>query len=312
MARTAKTRVAAPHVQAGRPGAWPARSCRRAPRSAGGRRVGPKPRHHSRTRPARRHASHHGGEGLGAHGEELGAVVERRRADAARGQPASGRTALVEHARRRARRPARARAAMRPASPAPTTPTRIRLAGRQRPARCHPGQELEHDPVEGRGMLDHQAVGGAGDHHQLGAGDQLGQLLAVAPRGEDVLVARPRPASAPSSDGRTYRPARRCVSTMARTWAAKACGGSAHGQGPEPSRAPARSAGPTEAPPPSASPAWPSRPCRARWRWPPTRLRSSRRHGWCGTPCRPAPATGPARGGARRRPGRWHHPSTRR
>ena len=55
-----------------------------------------KPRHHTRTRPSASQRSHPSGERLGADGEELRAVVERRRPDAAGRQTASGGAALVQ------------------------------------------------------------------------------------------------------------------------------------------------------------------------------------------------------------------------
>ena len=51
------------------------------------------------------------------------------------------------------------------------------------------GQEVAEDPVEGRGVLDHQAVRRTADDDELGGRDRLGELLAVAAWREDVLVA---------------------------------------------------------------------------------------------------------------------------
>ena len=84
-------------------------------------------------------------------------------------------------------------------------------------------QEVEQDPVERRGVLDHETVGGAADHDQLGGGDPLGELLGVAARREDVLVADHHQ----GRHGDLAELVRRASSAarIAPTWAAKACVG---------------------------------------------------------------------------------------
>src|SRR5262245_48614273 len=97
---------------------------------------------------------------------------------------------------------ARSRAAARPESPAPTTAICTRSACRGAPGRhgvevpvvalvrlFGAPEELEQHTVERRRVLDHEAVRCSRDHDELGGGDAIGELLAVAAWREDVLIA---------------------------------------------------------------------------------------------------------------------------
>ena len=53
-----------------------------------------------------------------------------------------------------------------------------------------PLEEVAHDPVERTGLFEHEPVRCAPHHGQLAVGDQVGQLLGIADRREDVLTPR--------------------------------------------------------------------------------------------------------------------------
>ena len=100
-----------------------------------------------------------------------------------------------------------------------------------RGGRCRdPGQEVEHGPIEGAVCLHHDPVGCAADDPQFCTGDQLGDLLGVGDRGQDVLAAH----EDQRRDGDLRRAPRSesSKSRMARTWPTNACDGADIASGP--------------------------------------------------------------------------------
>ena len=130
---------------------------------------------------------------VGADGEELRPVVEHSSADAPCRQTAARRATLVEqHHVVVCDERAGGRQPRQPGSDDHDTHDVILSGGGvdlhdvgrrlNRDRDRGSGEELEQDAVEGAPVLDHEPVGRTGDHHELGAGDPLGELFAVATR----------------------------------------------------------------------------------------------------------------------------------